>query len=174
MWYNIIIGDDIMIKICKNCGLEFEPNNGKQVCCSKKCNVDKWRKLNPEKAKENQRKNDQKRKGIKRYNPETRQKWYKNKITNADWKEKRNNQSNIRRIKIQEFLREYKLSKGCIDCGYRKHHVALDFDHIKGNKEINVCNAKSIEQAKREIDKCEVVCSNCHRIRTYERMIGSS
>ena len=159
-----------MIKICENCGIEFEPNNGKQVCCSRKCNVEKWRKLNPDKAKLSQRKNDEKRKGINRYNSEVRKKWYKNKTNNPKWKEKINNQYNNRRKKIQEFIRNYKLSKGCADCGYNKHHAALEFDHVDGEKEFNVCNAKSIKQAKEEIKKCEVVCSNCHRIRTYERL----
>ena len=159
-----------MIKICENCGIEFEPNNGKQVCCSRKCNVEKWRKLNPDKAKLSQRKNDEKRKGINRYNSEVRKKWYKNKTNDPKWKEKINNQYNNRRKKIQEFIRNYKLSKGCSDCGYNKHHAALEFDHVDGEKEFNVCNAKSIKQAKEEIKKCEVVCSNCHRIRTYERL----
>lgn len=159
-----------MIKICENCGIEFEPNNGKQVCCSRKCNVEKWRKLNPDKAKLSQRKNDEKRKGINRYNSEVRKKWYKNKANDPKWKEKINNQYNNRRKKIQEFIRNYKLSKGCADCGYNKHHAALEFDHVDGEKEFNVCNAKSIKQAKEEIKKCEVVCSNCHRIRTYERL----
>lgn len=159
-----------MIKICENCGIEFEPNNGKQVCCSRKCNVEKWRKLNPDKAKLSQRKNDEKRKGINRYNSEVRKKWYKNKTNDPKWKEKINNQYNNRRKKIQEFIRNYKLSKGCADCGYNKHHAALEFDHVDGEKEFNVCNAKSIKQAKEEIKKCEVVCSNCHRIRTYERL----
>jgi len=75
-----------------------------------------------------------------------------------------------RRIrKVREFVAKYKLEKGCKDCGYRKHHVALDFDHIDGKKELNICFAKSIAQAKKEMLKCDVVCSNCHRIRSFER-----
>jgi len=150
--------------------MEFTPNNGKQVCCSRRCNVEKWRKLNPEKCQESQRKNDEKRKGVNRYNSETRAKWYKDKALNIEWKEKINRQCNLRYKKIQEFLRSYKLSKGCVDCGYDKHHAALEFDHVEGVKEFNVCNAKSIKQAKGEIKKCEVVCSNCHKIRTFERL----
>jgi len=159
-----------MLKVCENCGVEFTPNSGKQVCCTKRCNVKKWRKLNPEKIKESQRKNDEKRKGVNRYNPEVRKEWYKRKISNPEWREKINEQYNLRRKKIQEFLRSYKLSNGCADCGYNKHHAALEFDHIEGDKGFNVCNAKSIKQAKGEIKKCEVVCSNCHKIRTFERL----
>ena len=58
---------------------------------------------------------------------------------------------------------------GCVDCGYCEHLAALDFDHVSGEKERLVSFAKSIEQAKTEIAKCEVRCANCHRIRTWER-----
>ena len=39
------------MKICVFCAKEFEPTTNKQVCCSKLCNVKKWRKENPEKSK---------------------------------------------------------------------------------------------------------------------------
>ena len=62
------------------------------------------------------------------------------------------------------------MNQGCTDCGYNDHHAALEFDHVAGEKELNVCNAKSVDQAKKEIEKCEVVCSNCHKIRTFNRL----
>ena len=132
--------------------------------------MDKWRKLNPEKFKEQQRRNEEKRKGVNRYKSETRKAWYQKKKGNPEWYEKIKEQGNARAKAIRLYLQEYKLSKGCADCGYKKHHAALDFDHIGTDKLINVCNAKSIEQAKKEIKKCEVVCANCHRIRTYKRL----
>jgi len=159
-----------IIKSCEHCGIDFIPNNGKQVCCSRKCNVGKWRKLNPDKNKASEKRSSEKRKGINRYNPETRKVWYKNKSKDVVWKAKINNQANLRHSRLKDYLRDYKLTQGCVDCGYNTHHVALDFDHVDGEKELNVCNAKSIAQAKKEIEKCEVVCSNCHRIRTFERI----
>lgn len=78
--------------------------------------------------------------------------------------------ANKRAKKIKIFLARYKIEKGCADCGYNKHHSALDFDHTKGKKKILVAFAKSITQAKKEIKKCDVVCANCHRIRTYKRL----
>ena len=95
---------------------------------------------------------------------------YRERLKNPEYKEKLNKQARDRSIKIKTFLAEYKIKKGCADCGYNKHHVALDFDHVTKNKKINVCLAKSIDQAKSEIEKCEVVCSNCHRIRTIKRL----
>ena len=94
-----------------------------------------------------------------------RRKWWAS-LSEKRKTEKRN-KANDRAKKVKLFLAEYKIERGCVDCGYAKHHSALEFDHIKGNKKINVCFAKSITQAVKEIKKCEVVCSNCHRIRTW-------
>jgi hypothetical protein len=83
-------------------------------------------------------------------------------------------QERARMASLREFIQGYKLQHGCADCGYREHHVALDFDHVRGVKLLNVCQAKSIAQAQSEIEKCEVVCACCHRIRTYVRMTGEA
>ncbi len=157
-------------RICLNCDISFIPNSPKQVCCTLKCNMDKWRKLNPDKYKQQQARSEAKRKGVNRYKADTRKAWYEKRKENPDFTEKLRRLGNARSEKIKAFLREYKLTYGCKDCGYKHHHAALDFDHIGTDKSINVCNAKSIKQAKNEIEKCEVVCSNCHRIRTYNRL----
>jgi len=99
-----------------------------------------------------------------------RSEWYKKRCKRDGYKEKLRDQGNERYRRVQKFLREYKLSKGCADCGYKEHHAALEFDHINGEKEFNVCFAKSIAQAKKEISKCEVVCANCHAVRTFGRL----
>jgi len=61
---------------------------------------------------------------------------------------------------------EYKGGK-CSICGYNKCLSALDFHHVNPEeKEINFSNAwnkTSKEKIKQEIDKCILVCSNCHR-----------
>ena len=86
------------------------------------------------------------------------------------YRERVNFLANENNRRVRYWLSVYKMSFGCTDCGYKKHHAALDFDHVRGEKKINVCNATSIIQAKREIPKCEIVCSNCHRIRTFNRL----
>lgn len=65
-------------------------------------------------------------------------------------------------------LHEIKLAFGCQGCGYNKCADALDFDHVRGEKAYNPASMMSMPAAKvlRELDKCEVVCANCHRIRT--------
>lgn len=65
----------------------------------------------------------------------------------------------------------YKLSKGCADCGYAEEAIALDFDHLR-DKTIGISVAAQNYKWERlieEIEKCEVVCANCHRIRTRNR-----
>jgi hypothetical protein len=72
-----------------------------------------------------------------------------------------------KRIECQEWVRHYK--KECKTCG-ESHPACLDFHHI-GNKEAGIAkmiHKKNInEELKRkiliEIEKCEVLCSNCHR-----------
>jgi len=65
-----------------------------------------------------------------------------------------------------------KASKGCADCGYNAHGVALQFDHM-GDKKGNVSNLIRSDYAwstiMDEINKCEIVCANCHAIRTKSR-----
>ena len=66
-----------------------------------------------------------------------------------------------------------KSDKGCVDCGYNKSPYALQFDHISDNKKANVSNLIRSDYSwvtiKAEIDKCEIVCANCHAIRTHSR-----
>ncbi len=58
----------------------------------------------------------------------------------------------------------------CSDCGVRYPPYVMDFDHLKPEeKEIKIGQGWSITRTLAEIEKCEVVCSNCHRIREHER-----
>lgn len=82
----------------------------------------------------------------------------------AAWGKKQSEERNWR-------INNIKLEAGCIDCGYNKHPEALDFDHVNGVKEFSIGRGKKFawERIEAEIAKCEIVCSNCHRIRTFER-----
>ena len=59
----------------------------------------------------------------------------------------------------------------CMDCGVQYPLCATDFDHVRGEKLFDLGNARgrAIQKVKDEIAKCDVVCANCHRIRTYKR-----
>lgn len=58
----------------------------------------------------------------------------------------------------------------CKDCGVKYPTECMDFDHLE-NKEFGIGDhsVKDIEKILAEIAKCEVVCANCHRIRTKKR-----
>lgn len=74
---------------------------------------------------------------------------------------------------FQVFLREFKLTRGCIDCGVNGDWRILEFDHVpgRGKKVHNLSRMHTHTplQKMRELAKCDVVCANCHAIRTHER-----
>lgn len=76
------------------------------------------------------------------------------------------------RIERREILNKAK-EKGCVECGYNEHFCALDFDHIDpSQKEFTIgtsYTSVSLERLYKEIDKCQVLCANCHRIKTYNQ-----
>ena len=59
----------------------------------------------------------------------------------------------------------------CLDCGGRFPACVMDFDHVRGEKKFSIAQRlfKSPKTLLVEIEKCEIVCSNCHRIRTEKR-----
>lgn len=72
----------------------------------------------------------------------------------------------------RRILREYLVKVGCADCGYNEHHSALEFDHLPGqNKYKNVMAMcwDAWPKIWKEVAKCEVVCANCHAVRTFNR-----
>jgi len=63
----------------------------------------------------------------------------------------------------REYIRELK-SKGCSLCGYKKCLDALDFHHVNGaEKSAEIGRIKHIPGIIRELEKCILVCANCHR-----------
>lgn len=77
-----------------------------------------------------------------------------------------------RRKEQRDYIRKIKESP-CFDCGQKFPYYVMDFDHINGKKKYNVSEfgrkSFSWKTIQEEIVKCVVVCSNCHRIRTFER-----
>jgi hypothetical protein len=64
-------------------------------------------------------------------------------------------------------------SQPCADCGIQYPPCVMDFDHVRGEKLFNVGElargARKVDMILAEIDKCEVVCANCHRLRESRR-----
>lgn len=73
---------------------------------------------------------------------------------------------------LTRYLKEIKEKNPCMDCKISYPYYMMDFDHVRGKKQANVAeliNTLSKKRIDAEIAKCEVVCSNCHRARTYMR-----
>ena len=65
----------------------------------------------------------------------------------------------------------------CIDCGNSYPPYVMDFDHRNKDEKIGsvarlIHNGWSKTRLLTEIKKCDLVCANCHRIRTYKRLIA--
>jgi len=75
--------------------------------------------------------------------------------------------------KVLEELHLFKEKKGCFDCRNKLPHYVLEFDHKPEFKKLDgvyrVLRNYGAEMAWAEVAKCDVVCSNCHKIRTYSR-----
>lgn len=77
--------------------------------------------------------------------------------------------STINQKKLRQWLSDYKMSHGCVDCGFNTHPAALQIDH-NGEKvaEISLLRS-SIKRMQAEIQSgaCVVRCANCHSIKTW-------
>lgn len=80
--------------------------------------------------------------------------------------------ANRRYHRLASWLTAQKLAP-CLDCGISYPPHVMDFDHVRGVKLSSVANMLSRDATKKraadEIAKCELVCANCHRERTYRR-----
>ena len=73
----------------------------------------------------------------------------------------------------RQYVRDYKLKNStCTDCGISYPPHILDFDHLE-NKKFNISGKgvkeNTMDSIIEEISKCEIVCANSHRHRTYMR-----
>jgi hypothetical protein len=102
------------------------------------------------------------------YNREYQRIWYR-----------KNKALHIQRVAVSRTMRRELLAerinslknRPCADCGGCFPPCAMDFDHVSGDKVDDVCgllfDTGRWERILAEIAKCELVCANCHRIRTH-------
>ena len=73
------------------------------------------------------------------------------------------------KARLRRYATEHLLENPCVDCG-ETNPLVLDFDHVRGKKvaavSVLISNVTSLKRLKAEIAKCEIRCSNCHRIKT--------
>jgi len=98
-------------------------------------------------------------------------KWYKNnhKINKNKFIERTKKNKEKKQQKLYEYLKD----KSCIDCG-ENNILTLEFDHINPKDKIGnigrmASQGLSWEKILYEINKCEIRCANCHRIKTAKQ-----
>lgn len=85
--------------------------------------------------------------------------------------------SNLKRKKrmdgIRTDIRKLKESTPCLDCNQFYPWYVYDYDHVNGKKTTHISemirNGAARWRIFSEITKCELVCANCHRERTFRR-----
>jgi len=93
-------------------------------------------------------------------------------ITKIHQRERQNRIRRATREYQRQFIRKVKSKYGCKICGIKDWRV-LDFDHLDNSiKKFNISNhasnAYTLSKLKNEMRKCQILCSNCHRIKTFE------
>lgn len=94
----------------------------------------------------------------------------------AGQKDKSLARTNYRRSRARAYIQEYKNSRPCVDCGESYPYWIMEFDHLDPKLKLFGVSrfptkGDSLELVKSEIDKCELVCSNCHKNRTHMRKL---
>jgi transposase len=92
----------------------------------------------------------------------------------AGQREKTLTRSRDIRSSITKHIQSVKQETPCADCKENYPYWVMEFDHLD-NKSFTISHFKhttySLDRVKAEIAKCEVVCANCHKNRTYLRMV---
>ncbi len=138
----------VKLKICNKCGVEkpiseFVHKHGKAYNPCQVCKNTRNRELYKQRTSRSPERRAQIRKAVKQ------------------WRNKRKDALDIS-----------KRATPCYDCGIQYPHYVMDFDHRDPKtKEFNVSGAfrrgMSNKRLEAEIAKCDLVCSNCHRERTF-------
>lgn len=81
---------------------------------------------------------------------------------------------NARTAECRAYVAQYKTSRGCMDCGLKTDRSEVyDLDHRPGEEKVEKVSqltvAGNLAAVIAECAKCDVVCANCHRIRTEDR-----
>lgn len=92
--------------------------------------------------------------------------------------ERKKRQRKSYRDKARAFVIDRKCSTPCKDCHGTFPFYKLDFDHVRGRKEFELRRAgddiTSLETLEEEMNKCDIVCKNCHAERTFKRNLSTN
>jgi hypothetical protein len=107
------------------------------------------------------------------YRREYMRKWYE---LNRELHRQRVRRVNHRQRELAKSFVDNAKNRPCLDCGVSFPPYVMDFDHVRGVKAATMSRLRTARggwsKLKAEIEKCEVVCANCHRLRTMARLAG--
>lgn len=94
-----------------------------------------------------------------------------NKLASRKWRKNNPGRLYPKAIETMQIVDKLK-TEPCMDCGRTYPTVCMDYDHRDRTDKYNnvgtmVAHHYNIEKILEEIAKCDLVCSNCHRIRTW-------
>jgi hypothetical protein len=101
------------------------------------------------------------------------------KAYDAEWyqqnREKRRGKVKADRVAMAAWLDSLKEGRECADCGVAYPSYVMEWDHLPGARKTFVMadvrrSRFSRGRILREVEKCELVCANCHRERTFRRI----
>lgn len=77
---------------------------------------------------------------------------------------------------IRHVMEQQLKGQPCLDCGGVFAWECMDFDHVLGHKVLDIARLSTyamtrnnLDRLHAEIAKCELICANCHRTRTWRR-----
>lgn len=83
----------------------------------------------------------------------------------------------LAKLRRREYVRRLK-EQPCSDCGKSFHWCVMEFDHTRGEPiykgsrrrrlTFTALIGRSWKALLEEVDKCDIVCANCHKIRTFK------
>ena len=78
----------------------------------------------------------------------------------------------------RQWLRDLKANNACADCGQVFPPETMEWDHLPGTEKLGEISTTFASRSRKlvleEVAKCDLVCSNCHAIRTYKRLQATS
>lgn len=82
------------------------------------------------------------------------------------------------RAKRHQYVQELKEASPCLDCGQFYHYCVMQYDHRDSVEKVDsvsrLLNRVNMDAVREEIAKCDLVCANCHAIRSFERKTGKN
>jgi hypothetical protein len=98
---------------------------------------------------------------------------YNNALQRGEEPSKKAEQIRRARERAAQYVLDYLSTHRCVECG-ESDPVVLEFDHVRGKKTLTISqmirDRYSLDNIQKEIDKCDVLCANCHREKTRKQL----